>query len=222
MNASSLSLLNTVELDNLSLLCISSIAPSYVLAESFNHIFRTEFEQIDEFFLTENGKIVSKNFPMYQSVNTVEYTTWFLVKNKHNNSILISSLRNVDYFLVVIGNNHSAWSKSIISCRSWFPQHTNILPYDFRKKEPTSDTATQLSFMGTPEPPKTRKRTSPKEKSIKDIVNLFLPCIWECYVCIESNEDILAGKIREEWKKNGYSALSKSLPYNNYSNTEIK
>lgn len=222
MSTTSLSLSNEVELDKLSLLCISSAAPSYVLAESFNHIFRTNFEQKEEFYLTEKGKIVSKYFLMYQSVNTIEYTTWFLVKNKQKSSILIRSLRNVDYFLVVIGNNHSLWSKSIIGCQSWFPQHTNILPYNFQEKEEISTTSTQLSLMDTAEPPKTKKRPSNKEKTIKDPVQLLLSGIWECYTCIESNEDILAGKIREEWKKNGYSALSKSLPYNNYSNIEIK
>lgn len=222
MSASFVLSIEPIDLTKVSLLCISSANPGYVMAESFNHIFRTTFKQTDEFSLMLKGEVLSKGYPMYRAINTIEYTAWFLVKNKHNHSILLDALRNVDYFLVIIGCNHKAWAKCVADYQSWFPNNTGILIYDLREEKQTVTLPTQLSLIDSAAPPKTITKITKRKKHHAAIVDTFLPCIWDYYISMENEEDILAGKIREEWKKNGYSALSKSLPYSNSLLTETK
>lgn len=79
---------------------VSSEKP-YRLAWQFNRLNPYQFERKDDYPIGLNGK--TSEFPLYAFTHEENHTSYFLLANRDEGTLLIPELRNFDYLMLVKG-----------------------------------------------------------------------------------------------------------------------
>ncbi len=86
------------------LIGISSHVPAYKLVWDFNKTLNFELELSNTNFEVYSKKNNSASFPYYFQSQEEDFLSIYLIKNKHNGSLLIPELQQIDNFLFFVNN----------------------------------------------------------------------------------------------------------------------